>query len=386
MGHRDVAQQLPGEVIVGPADAQHRALVIHAYSAENVGDGLLVELTVDLINQALPDTAINVVANEADTFKDPSVTQWRPIGFPRLTSNPLIKRVGFILTIATGAAPEIRRLARDADVIVAVGGGYLRGDTAKAAFTSLGAHYGQLRLAARHGKKSVYLSQSIGPFAPSYWRLIRSRLRRVSAIFVRDDRTAALCATVPAAVRAPDLAVLEFAEKFGEMRTPTPDRSRLTVVARDLVAPRSYYDTVGALAEDPRTEFAVQSSIGGNNDVPMSERLAGRPVRSLAEILAESQPHVVISTRLHGSMAALLAGHPSIHLSYERKGWGAFEDLGLSEYVLNARGTSDDEVLQLVDRIHNDPEAYWSRAASRLAEISKYRSDIVGAIVKAGSP
>lgn len=41
---------------------------------------------------------------------------------------------------------------------------------------------------------------------------------------------------------------------------------------------------------------------------------------------------VVISVRLHGSLQSMISGCPSIHLSYERKGFGAFSDLGVSEY------------------------------------------------------
>lgn len=363
---------------------RQRALVLHAYSADNVGDGLLVDLALDLVTSATPNAEITVVATEAQTFDKVRPIQWRPRWFPDVSDRPRLKRVGFLATIVLGPHRTIRHHAAHADLIVAVGGGYLRGGTFSPALKSLGAHFGQLALSARHGTRAVYLSQSVGPFLPGYARLIRRRLGAVRRVFVRDDRSQELLSELPNVTRAPDLAVLEFARKFQDVpRSSTLDGGRVTVVARHLDRPRNYVPLLQSLAERPQTSFALQSTIGGNDDTAFTAKFQNEPAPSLAEVLEQGNPHIVISTRLHGSMAALLSGHPTIHLSYERKGWGAFEDLGLDEYVLNAREATDLDVWALVEQILADPSGYWAKSATRLEHIENYREQIVSALREA---
>jgi polysaccharide pyruvyl transferase WcaK-like protein len=81
----------------------------------------------------------------------------------------------------------------------------------------------------------------------------------------------------------------------------------------------------------------------------------------LRAALRDKAPRIVISARLHGALESIAAGFPAIHLSYESKGWGAFEDLGISEFVLNARSATAKQVWDRVETISMDPSAYWDR-------------------------
>ena len=70
-----------------------------------------------------------------------------------------------------------------------------------------------------------------------------------------------------------------------------------------------------------------------------------------------SAKRVVVAVRLHAALMALQAGHYVIHLSYERKGFAAFEDLGLKEYVHNAFSFDPETVHAHLDRLLNNAAA-----------------------------
>lgn len=350
------------------SDDRVRVLILHAYSPKNSGDGLLVELAKNICRDALGDAQFKVIASEADAFGGSEYVQWRSL-LPA-TASPIVRRLNMAMTGVLGPHSSIRRLAESADVIVGVGGGYLRGRSAIESFKSWGAHVGQVKLAGRFGERVVYLPQSIGPLSGSYNRVLEKHLSKMSAVCLRDDRSVKELGGVEPAIRVPDMAVLELAR---HNRTPSAiDISRRPLfIARDLRRPRGYSRLLEAAKEIDLFEFVLQSQGGGNNDLPLTLRLNGAAPRTTREALDEGRPRVVVSTRLHGALSSLIAGYPAVHLSYERKGWGAYEDLGLDDFVLNAREATLDQVLNLVQRIEGDPEAFWSRVEQRRDRISK---------------
>ncbi|BCW41636.1 hypothetical protein StoSoilB3_31710 [Arthrobacter sp. StoSoilB3] len=287
-----------------------------------------------------------------------------------------------------GPSSDIRELAEQADLIVAVGGGYLRGGSIGEAIKSWGAHYGQLKLAARHGHKAIYLSQSIGPFRGIYKRVVARQLAKVRTVCVRDDRSLTEFSNVASVLRMPDLAVLELARQPRETGVSARLAEDPVIVARELPMPRTYYEFLNDASDSKRFEWALQSTGGGNDDLPLTQRLGAGTPRPMAEVLADKTPRIVVSTRLHGALSSLIAGFPAIHLSYERKGWGAYEDIGLDDFVLNARDTTLSQVEALMKRIHGDPEAFWSLIETKKAEVRLMENkllDVISSIVD-GSP
>ena len=86
----------------------------------------------------------------------------------------------------------------------------------------------------------------------------------------------------------------------------------------------------------------------------------------------------MISVRLHGAIASLIAGRPAVHLAYERKGWGAYEDLGLGDYVHDARRFDPDLVADQVDRLARDPSAFWDCIAKAAPDLRAQYDKLVG--------
>ncbi|MEU1568285.1 polysaccharide pyruvyl transferase family protein [Streptomyces mirabilis] len=347
-----------------------RIVLLHAYSSRNAGDGLLVDESVALLLRlGVRRKDIHLVALDPNSFRDTPLPVTGVLG----AADPFaefyqLRRAGAALRGLLGLGP-VRRLIEEADAVVAVGGGYLRSRTCWEGFTTLLAHGSQLRFAARSKSVTVYLPQSIGPLNGPIGALLRRWLQDLGHVAVRDDRS---LREVPQAKRVPDLGLLRLARHAPE---PQSGDGSVVLVARRLPAPRRYEHNLQAftenLAASGRTvRMALQSSAGTRNDdrgfalslglrepsVTLKERLA-----SPAEV-----PSLVVSVRLHGCVQALMAGVPTIHLSYERKSIAAFEDLGLSEFVHHARTFSPEGLAMQCRKLLRDPRDYWDRVAAAL--------------------
>lgn len=307
----------------GAGTTRRRAIILHGYSAANRGDGLLVELALDIVREALgDDVEITVAANHPDSFQG--------MGVRVLDSG--LRRTGYRRTYLRA----LRRL-HEFDLVVGVGGGYLRfGHVVESLKAGL-IHGPQLLAAARTTAPTVYLPQSIGPLRLGSRPVVRRLLRSVDLVFARDDRTVAELALANV-VRTSDLAL-------GEITSDGRDASRLTPDAPPVLSVR-YVD--GGIT-DPLADLArrmgtydgyVQSTAGKNDDRPAMASMSAQTTLTFDDLMvrgATDGVRVVVAVRMHAALMALKAGHYVIHLSYERKGFAAFADLGLAEFVHNVR-------------------------------------------------
>lgn len=304
-----------------------RVLLLHGYSARNIGDGLLVQESVQLIRDAFPSTKIEFTACVFDpkTFNVPEVRFLR--------SKP--GRLGYDLKYLTA----LNHLD-DFDLIVGVGGGYFRGrnfmEIAKMTLT----HGIQLYAASRMGSRVVYLPQSIGPFTWGSGPWVKRRLAKLKVVWVRDDRSLAELGSI--ATRIPDLAVLMV--PFRELR-PVDSVPILSVRG---FRGRNVPKPVRELSLHLNTfDGYVQSFTGSNDDLLPMQSLNPHRILSKDELMSDQgRKRVVIAVRLHAALMALHYGHYVIHLSYQRKGFAAFEDLGLGDFVHNAFSFSPEHVHQ----------------------------------------
>ncbi|MGT0249279.1 polysaccharide pyruvyl transferase family protein [Burkholderia pyrrocinia] len=372
----------------------HVAL-LHAYSARNSGDGLLVELSVALLRDAFgADTQVSIVAADPASF--PGHPDVRPA--PVLAAGGAGRLIGAAMAaLPIGANPalaDLRTLLRRADLIVGVGGGYLRARNAIEALKLEAGHLVQMRAARAARKPAVYLSQSIGPAAgnPLLAGHLTSLLAGFDAVFARDDRSAAFLAGNANTRRAPDLAVLEFGRRATCLRdrvrsaASTPAHVALvlrrppawndTQRARYLASTDALIERLGAFC---RITFAVQSMGRGNDDAAYYRERGFDAARSLKDVLADDTPDAVVSVRLHGALEAILHGVPAYHLSYERKGFGAYDDLGVGQWVANA---ADFDANTVCDTLLA-PDAlrrFWIHAEVGLARLGDERARIVAAL------
>jgi polysaccharide pyruvyl transferase WcaK-like protein len=346
-------------------------LIAHGYSAKNSGDGLLVHESIDLIQEAFgKEVKLTVLASYPESFSQ--------LGLDVIGTKPT----------ARGYRKQYLRLLRSKfrgfDLVVGVGGGYLRaGNCIELLKTSL-VMGPQLIQVARSKTPSVYLPQSIGPARLGSRRFLSALLRRVGTVWVRDDRSVKEFADAGVS-RAPDLAILGM------------NRASLPFVKNDpiVLSVRSHRGNVPPAVYLLRAKLGVvdsfiQSTVGGNDDTRAVESLLSRKVLDQASLmLRPSSAKVVVAMRLHAALMALRAGHYVIHLSYERKGFGAFSDLGLSDYVFNVHDFNPDEVSRLAKSLKEDKAMrtkYDAAVALACDRANSSRAEIVSSLQDALSP
>lgn len=347
-----------------------RVLVLHGYSADNAGDGLLVRETLALVREGVGDDAeITLLASRPETFDGLGVTALPTVptkkGWDARTRS-VLKRID------------------DFDLVVAVGGGYLRAGTVTETLKTALVHGPQLIAAARTSTPTIYLPQSIGParFGTRGW--LRRKLRSLDLVMARDDRTIEEVGG-PSVVRTPDLATAAVVggRRPGAAVDPTPVLSIRAVHGK--INPDIY-----RLAERiaPYDGY-VQSTVGGNDDRPAAATLAPRETVERSTLMAPGgTPRVVIAVRLHAALMALAAGHYVVHLAYERKGFGAFGDLGLDPWVHTVNSFDVDTVADQAKSLLEDDAAradYDARIGRAADAIAGARAGIVGELRTRGS-
>lgn len=357
-----------------------KVAIIHAYSRRNAGDGLLVDESVKLARDA-GCTQLSLIAWDPASFQD----------FPGVVLHPLSGRNEVSIlnfasaTLRPSMGPAALEAVNESDIVLAVGGGYLRSKTMNEYLRVRAAHISQFPVAGV-ATPFVYLPQSIGPHPPRGVKNFVDGLEAATAVMVRDDLSFAELASrgVPVS-RVPDLAVMATSEREG----PVKGAGHVGLIARSLKDANKgshYFRELCRLWSRLDAELLVQSEGRGNDDPLFYRSMGARgPFRSVqAAMSSVDRPSVVISVRLHGAITSILKGTPSIHLSYERKGWGAFDDLGLPEYVHNARSLDLTAVEAQVQTLLRDTTDYWNRLASSEPTITQAREALVSRIRQVG--
>tara|TARA_R110000850_G_scaffold40924_5_gene105266 strand:- start:2435 stop:3586 length:1152 start_codon:yes stop_codon:yes gene_type:complete len=358
---------------------QSKYLVLHAFSRRNSGDGLLVDLTLEAMADAGINAAeIEILALDPESFDGfPAVHRAPGEPFARLT--PKLAGAVAELIASPLSSGEVNRLVSRARGLVAVGGGYLVADSPVRQAGVLLNHLVQLRTAARAPIPSIYLPQSVGPLHGPVGRSVRRNLNRVGLFCARDDLTLAEIGG-DNIIRCADLAVLKLARTVDIAAIPGAQAGAPIMVGRDLPNPGDYVERLKALGDKlPHPLWAVQADVAGDrSDRAFYRRNGMGDDGTLTGMLETGRGAAVISVRLHGAIASLIAGRPAVHLAYERKGWGAYEDLGLGDYVHDARRFDPDLVADQVDRLARDPSAFWDCIAKAAPDLRAQYDKLVG--------
>jgi polysaccharide pyruvyl transferase WcaK-like protein len=357
--------------------------VIHAYSRTNSGDGLLVDLTLDrLARCGIATSDVVLVALDPDSF--PEVPHRLAVGARgRALAWELVPAARRAL--AAGASAAARRpfgsLARElarCDALVAVGGGYLRAVDATSSIGTALNHLPQLALAARAAVPSLYLPQSIGPLHGPVGSAVRRGLRHVDAVCVRDPSSAADLGEQANVLEVPDLAVLDLAERI-EQIVRAADGGRVGLVARHVGHAVGYEDRLLGLARElgDHAVWVVQTTGDRTkSDAVHYERLGVTSGGSLVDLLAARELSAVVSVRLHGALMAIGAGVPAIHLAYDRKGPGAFGDLGLTDWCFDVRDVDEADLRGAVAGLVDGAAAYWARLDAEVSRLRRASEDL----------
>ena len=312
-------------------------LLTNAYRPGNFGDKLLVGKSLELI-QSLGVQSVQVFSLEPSNFSFEKFGQ----------ESGEIKHRNF---------RDLRKLEEKQihqSVAFAVGGGYLRfGEALESIKTNI-VHVPQIKYLAENEISFALLPQSIGPFNFSISKHLKY-LEKAKWIAVRDDRTFQELKILKNIWRCPDL--ITFDINYSQQ---SPRGEKIGVIAKRTSNAKAIKE-YRKIMEARDTELLIQSASGGrNNDIDFSDRLTKKVGVSSKSLPTNHEIGVVISSRLHGALYAISIGIPAIHIATERKGFGAFQDLGLQDFLVSEKQLESQSILNLANRLLNeDRERYW---------------------------
>lgn len=352
-----------------------KALLLHAYSAKNKGDGLLVYETIDLLKKNFgDDVEVDVICMNAPTFKPIDNVSYHQFA---MVSSGYIGYITIFLAALVSMVHPAYLLPKQCKkekytIVLGVGGGYVRITSPMQCIKFFLAHYQQMRLLKHVDAPAVYLSQSVGPLNGFFGSLVKAKLHKLNAIFLRDDRSMVELNSKNS-IRVPDLAVIKIADvdikpKYG---------NKICFVFRDLNKNNPGYQRYIENIKDivsryPSGVLALQSEGAGNDDSSFYERIfPNNSVLDINELYRAKDISVVVSVRLHGALQSIIEGYPTIHLSYERKGYGAFSDLDISRFVHNAFNFDLALVCSQIDQLVEDSSDYWRAIEASKPSITK---------------
>jgi colanic acid/amylovoran biosynthesis protein len=384
-------------------------LITHVYSADNKGDAALLSVLISELKSVFPNSALRI--HTLDDIDPGELYDGVPVSNSLMHCvlsghrNRLAKlfdalvmvtwtRVWASLFALSGITlPLPARWRRviddylDADVVVGVGGGYLRGRRGWISTIELLLLTHPLHLAHSLGKPTVLSSMSVGPFAGTVQEgLFKRGVAKTEAIFVREDVSQQLLRELR--VRVPVIRAVDAGFAFTtsqrvalrELMHVSTDRVLVGITVRKWLPARQQTDYEAAIAaaadhliatHGVAVVFVPQVTSVRNND---DDRVTSRRVHSLmahqhdATVLNESVDHhyikalcaeldLMIGTRFHSVIFSLTSLVPCVAIEYEHKTAGIMAELDLSDWVVRIEDVSGSRFLDLVDR------AYTSRAS-----------------------
>ena len=315
-------------------------LLTNAYSAKNLGDGLLVNESISIAKEAGLDPAY-LLALDPESFMNMDIKI--------LHSD--FNKYKFLTQLYKG------NLGMDSSTIshaLAVGGGYLRFPTRKVAAKAYLSHLLQFKALEKNKIPYGLLPVSIGPINYFNREVVRV-LSGAKFIAVRDDKSLNELGMLSNVVRIPDLSILH---KFTRNLISDSD-FQIGLIIREL-GYKNWKENAKVLAEIPQSFMMLQSSVGSNNNdaLYLKSIFPNKEILTTTEAFQIRRPKIVISSRLHGAIMSINQGVPAIHLGYERKSLGVFEDLGLSEFCIPADEINFTKLYELINRFKTNPSYF----------------------------
>lgn len=404
-----------------------RIVIVNAFERGNRGDAALLSAMIAQAREAYPESDIGICGFESPAVHaefdgarnlgsmrrytaEEGIGRINRISRKLLVASvaaavavglgrPLARGAGRLLPAEVGA--ELTALAR-ADVVISLGGGYLRGGPDFPSDLSVAFLLLPLWISQRLRVPVVSAPQSYGPFPTRFQRwAARTVLSRNTVVSSREGISTQMLEElgVPRRIVRQDVDSA-FAFSGGSDR---PWRRELgladgemmvLMTARQYLKPAAQAAYEEALAKtilhilngDERTRvvLAPQVTCAFQED---DDRIVSRRIAQLAahprlllvdddtishhDIMAlYSAADFMVGTRFHSVIFSLLAHVPCIAVSYERKGRGIMRDLGLEKWVIDMADVDAERLIALVDDLMAEP-SYRSQLETA---IPAYRS------------
>lgn len=395
-------------------------LISHVYSSNNNGDAAILSAQIAELRRVFPGAALHIstIDRVADgyTFDDTPVVESLMYGAVMPGRSKLAKLVfaGSMMsyTLLWAALkrslyvsvplPKAWRPPADllatADAQVCVGGGYLRAkhDPISTILLLLLVH--QIWLARLLGKPVYLYAQSFGPYPTKLQaRIAKSGINAASLVLVREAKSLRQLGElgIPAdkVVKVPDSAFLFAAPRNDEVaRIVRPKGSRETIVGLTV---RSWLDEKRQAAYEASIAALIRHIAGRpgyrvvvipqvtSTEQHDDDRETGDRISKLVKtqdsviFLNERFSHadilsvygsldLLVGTRFHSVIFALLSHVPAVAIEYEHKTSGIMQDLGLDDWVIPIEDVTAERIITLFDAMVVEREAYRKKLYSVL--------------------
>ena len=363
-------------------------LIINAHSHRNKGDCGIVIALIQGLRRTFPDCRITIAPlhwqDDADFYtKRYNCAVIRPAIVVPPRERPFFHRAANLA--GQCASVLLRRgkfveAARDCDLIISCGGGFLYSSNRLLPEATLLSHLAALYICGKVGRRLVIAPQSIGPFVSSVSRLLAiSALGRADLLCVREPLSLKLVqdSGLAGAFLTPDCGFslmsqdcdYQWARSFFSGITGKKAGLTLRSWARS-GNQEQYLAAVGKgveyLCAKGYTVLILPQVTGptaDEDDRHISRELALRfrdnsQVRYLPELeqatperikAAYGQLDLLLATRLHSAIFALAEGVPSVCIAYQPKATGVFAMLGCSPYCLPLQDISSQSLIAAID-------------------------------------
>lgn len=380
-------------------------LITHVYSSDNNGDAALTSVLINDLKRKFPRATLKILkldrGEPGDTFE--GVVEYP--AFMSYVANKyhhpgqkLCYALGMMLITLLWAKRrghgwlphELRMVAelyQQADLVVAVGGGYIRSRRGLVNRFNIPLLLHPLLFGYFLGKPTVLYSQSVGPFMHRSERwMVAFVLKKMAAILIREDTSMKLLASVGVrdnVVRAIDSGFLLHSKAKRDLRAEydIPRGKRiLGVTVRSWLkgeAQHTYEQAVARALEgmikkhQVHVLFIPQVTASKGDD----DRVASRRVfnlmrqRASATVIEQRLNHheiksvydgldMLLGTRFHSVIFSLTSYVPVVAIEYEHKTSGIMRDLNLEQWVIAIETVTAKRLTTLLQQLIDEYEDY----------------------------
>lgn len=399
-----------------PGESALNVLIVNTHSALNAGDLAITIAEVQLLRRCLPTGQIAVTSRtprvDARFLAPMGVTVLPPlVPAPSVFGRGVRKISGSIRNVAgIGPKRDLWKIAKSSDLVISSGGGYFWSNRAVFPGPMFFQNYLHVRLAGILGKPIIFFPQSFGPlYNPWVTRMLRAALNgpNVGRIFARErislEFLRRLLRGEPAAGRitlCPDVAFCLEPQRVGTgvaavsslprpivavtvrpwdfpgARSRSEKRERQRSYLKGLVTTcRNLHDRWhGSVLVFPQSRgpgsFEDDTELSKAFCSMLQDHLPARRVLSLPLSAAEPPAAIIdlmscvdllIATRFHSAIFAFLAGTPAIAVSYQPKGRGIMQELGLARFAVDISAVDPEHVTALANEIIEHHDNYSTR-------------------------
>lgn len=372
-------------------------LITHVYSSDNKGDAALTSVLLSDLKRVFPHAHQRILKLDHvhGSGKFEAVSEYPSFMHYALNKNKQpIAKLAYVLYMVPATLvwalvarwfgvrlwlpKELREVAHmyaAADLIVAVGGGYIRSRKGLYNRLNIPLLLHPLLFGFILGKQTVLYSQSVGPFVNAYEpAMVAYVLRKMNLVILREDISVALLKDMGVkdnVVRSIDSGFLLRAKRSANVRKRYGIGKRTLLIG---VTVRSWlqgeeqaaYERAVAGALDVAIEeygahvlFIPQvTAAKGDDDRVASQRVQNyMRHRENATVITDAPDHfevkaiydeldVLLGTRFHSVIFSLTSFVPVLAIEYEHKTSGIMRDLQLGRWVVKIEDATETSLTQ----------------------------------------